>query len=178
MGDVVEVYIGPLPVRFRVRAVVDEAGPLSALMPVVMLRLSEAQQLLFMNGKVNAVLVSNQGDEMTGMQHTDAVSKRLRVLALDSVAVGTVADILRRSDVRAIVEREAASLPADVEDRRQRRWRRAADDGGRHRDDAAELSHRPDVAAGCEGHDGGGAGEATTMRCARCWRGRACTNGC
>ncbi|MFN8468830.1 MAG: FtsX-like permease family protein [Caldilineaceae bacterium] len=111
VGDVVEVYIGPLPVRFRVRAVVDEAGPLSALMPVVMLRLSEAQQLLFMDGKVNAVLVSNQGDEMTGMQHTDAVSKRLRVLALDSVAVGTVADILRRSDVRTIVEREAASLP-------------------------------------------------------------------
>jgi len=111
VGDVVEVYIGPLPVRFRVRAIVDEAGPLSALMPVVMLRLSEAQQLLFMNGKVNAVLVSNQGDEMTGMQHTDAVSTRLRVLALDSVAVGTVADTLRRSDVRAIVEREAASLP-------------------------------------------------------------------
>jgi putative ABC transport system permease protein len=111
VGDVVEVYIGPLPVRFRVRAIVDEAGPLSALMPVVMLRLSEAQQLLFMNGKVNAVLVSNVGDEMSGMQHTEAVSRRLRVLALDSVAVGTVADILRRSDVRAIVEREAASLP-------------------------------------------------------------------
>lgn len=112
VGDVVEVYIGPMPVRFRVRAVVDEAGPLSALMPVVMLRLSEAQQLLFMNGKVNAVLVSNLGDEMSGIQHTADVSKRLRVLALDTVAVGTIADILRRSDVRAIVEREAASLPA------------------------------------------------------------------
>ncbi len=111
VGDVLEVYIGPLPVRFRVRAIVDEAGPLSALMPVVMLRLNEAQQLLFMDGKVNAVLVSNEGDEMTGMQHTADVSKRLRVLALDSVAVGTVADILRRSDVKAIVEREAASLP-------------------------------------------------------------------
>jgi putative ABC transport system permease protein len=115
VGDVVEVYIGPLPVRFRVRAIVDEAGPLSALMPVVMLRLSEAQQLLFMDGKVNAVLVSNVGDEMSGMQHTADVSKRLRVLALDSVAVGTVADILRRSDVRAIVQREAASLPATAQ---------------------------------------------------------------
>lgn len=111
VGDVVEVYIGPLPVRFRVRAIVDEAGPLSALLPVVMLRLSEAQQLLFMDGRVNAVLVSNQGDEMSGMQHTSAVSQRLRVLALDTVAVGTVADILRRSDVRAIVEAEAAALP-------------------------------------------------------------------
>ncbi len=112
VGDVVELYIGPLPVRFRVRAIVDEAGPLSALLPVVMLRLSEAQQLLFMDGKVNAVLVSNTGDEMSGMQYTAEVSDRLRVLALDSVSVGAAANILRRSDVSAIVAREAASLPA------------------------------------------------------------------
>lgn len=111
VGDVLEVYIGPLPVRFRVRAIVDEAGPLSALLPVVMLRLSEAQQLLFMNDKVNAVLVSNAGDEMSGMQHTEAVSRRLSVLALDTIAVDTVANFLRRADVHAIIEHDAAALP-------------------------------------------------------------------
>jgi hypothetical protein len=86
-GDLLEIYIGPLPVRFRVRAVVDQAGPLSALTPVVMLRLDEAQQLLFMSDRVNSVLISNIGDEMSSMQHTDAVSKRLAVLALDDAAV-------------------------------------------------------------------------------------------
>lgn len=110
-GDLLEIYIGPLPVRFRVRAVVDQAGPLSALTPVVMLRLDEAQQLLFMPGKVNSVLVSNVGDEMSGMEHTAAVSKRLRVLALDSDAVATLAALLARSDVRAIIEQLAADLP-------------------------------------------------------------------
>ena len=110
-GDLVEIYVGPLPVRFRVRAVVDQAGPLSALTPVVMLRLDEAQQLLFMPGKVNSVLVSNVGDEMTGMEHTEAVSKRLRELALDSDAVATIAAALTRSDVRAIVEQRTADLP-------------------------------------------------------------------
>ena len=110
-GDLLEIYIGPLPVRFRVRAVVDQAGPLSALTPVVMLRLDEAQQLLFMPGKVNSVLVSNVGDEMTGMEHTDAVSKRLRVLALDNDAVATIAALLARSDVRAIIEQLAVDLP-------------------------------------------------------------------
>ena len=110
-GDLVEIYIGPLPVRFRVRAVVDQAGPLSALTPVVMLRLDEAQQLLFMPGKVNSVLVSNVGDEMSGMEHTAAVSKRLRVLALDSDAVATLATLLARSDVSAIIEQLAADLP-------------------------------------------------------------------
>ncbi len=110
-GDLVEIYVGPLPVRFRVRAVVDQAGPLSALTPVVMLRLDEAQQLFFMPGKVNSVLVSNVGDEMAGMEHTDAVSKRLRVLALDNDAVETIAAVLAHSDVRAIAEQLAADLP-------------------------------------------------------------------
>lgn len=112
-GDLLEVYIGPLPVRFRVRAVVDQAGPLSALTPVVMLRLDEAQQLLFMPDKVNSVLVSNVGDEMTGMQHTDAVSKRLRVLALDDDAVATIAAVLARPDVRTTLERLSVDLPAE-----------------------------------------------------------------
>ncbi|GIK72168.1 MAG: hypothetical protein BroJett021_11560 [Chloroflexota bacterium] len=114
-GDLLEVYIGPLPVRFRVRAVVDQAGPLSALTPVVMLRLDEAQQLLFMPAKVNSVLVSNAGDEMTGMQHTDAVSRRLRVLALDDDAVATIAATLARPDVRAVIEQLSADLPANGE---------------------------------------------------------------
>ena len=178
VGDVVEIYIGPLPVRFRVRAIVDEAGPLSALMPVVMLRLSEAQQLLFMNGKVNAVLVSNAGDEMSGMQHTDAVSQRLRVLALDSVAVGTIGRYPAPFG-RARHRRARGCVAArNLADRRGGRGRRAADAGGHDRDHAAELQHRPDVQAGCGGHDGRRAGEATTTHCARCWRGKACTNGC
>ncbi|MFN3334957.1 MAG: FtsX-like permease family protein, partial [Caldilinea sp.] len=114
-GDLLEVYIGPLPVRFRVRAVVDQAGPLSALTPVVMLRLDEAQQLLFMPAKVNSVLVSNAGDEMTGMQHTDAVSQRLRVLALDDDAVATIAATLARPDVRVALEQLSIDLPANGE---------------------------------------------------------------
>lgn len=111
-GDLVELYIGPLPVRFRVRAVVNQAGPLSALTPVVMLRLDEAQQLLFMPDKVNSMLVSNQGDEMSGMQHTAAVSRRLRVLALDDNAVATVARILAEPAVRAALAPQIAALPA------------------------------------------------------------------
>ncbi|MBK8051298.1 MAG: FtsX-like permease family protein [Anaerolineales bacterium] len=111
VGDVLEIYIGPLPVRFRVRAVVDDAGPLSSVLPVVMLRLDEAQKLLFMEDKVNAVLVSNLGDELTGMQHTDAVSKRLAMLALDDDAVQSIAEIVRQPDANQELRDLAASLP-------------------------------------------------------------------
>ena len=73
-GDVLDVFIGPIPVPFRVRAIVEQAGPLGALKPVVMLRLDEAQELLFMPGRVNNVLVSNAGDASTGMENTAAAA--------------------------------------------------------------------------------------------------------
>ena len=115
-GDVVEIFIGPLPVRYRVKAIVEEAGPMGALLPVVMLPLDEAQKLLFMGGKVNNVLVSNLGDDQSGLVHTDAVSQRLRVLAMDPAAVERVVAILRRPAVRTVLDRRAGQAIARVAD--------------------------------------------------------------
>ena len=115
-GDVVEIFIGPLPVRYRVKAIVEEAGPMGALLPVVMLPLDEAQKLLFMGGKVNNVLVSNLGDDQSGLVYTDAVSQRLRVLAMDPAAVERVVAILRRPAVRTVLDRRAGQAIARVAD--------------------------------------------------------------
>ncbi|MBX3011852.1 MAG: FtsX-like permease family protein [Caldilineaceae bacterium] len=114
VGDVLDVYIGPIPIPFRVKAIVEEAGPLGALFPVVMLRLDEAQQLLFMNGKVNNVLVSNLGDELSGVEHTAAVSQQLRVLAMDESALAEVVAILRRPDVQPLLVGAAADAQSAV----------------------------------------------------------------
>ncbi len=114
VGDVLDVYVGPIPIPFRVRAIVEEAGPLGALFPVVMLRLDEAQQLLFMNGKVNNVLVSNLGDDLGGIEHTDAVSRRLRVLAMNEDALEQVVAILRRPDIQPILSAAAADAQQEV----------------------------------------------------------------
>lgn len=113
VGDVLEVYIGPLPLPFRVKAIVDQAGPMSALAPVVMLRLDETQKLLFMNGRVNNILVSNQGDEIEGIDQTAAVNQRLRILALDPVLVETIAEILHRPSVREILAANVDSAARD-----------------------------------------------------------------
>ena len=107
-GDVLEIFVGPIPIPVRVKAIVEEAGPVGALLPVVMLQLSEAQKLFFMNGKVNAVLVSNQGDALQGLQHTTAVSEKLRVLAMDETAFNEVVSILRRSIVKTAIVKAAA----------------------------------------------------------------------
>ena len=91
---------------YRVKGIVDEAGPLAALAPVAVMRLDEAQRLLFMQGKVNVVLVSNAGDREGGIANTPAVSARLRLLALNDAALQKVVDILRGPDgQRAIAAR-------------------------------------------------------------------------
>ncbi|MCC6166700.1 MAG: ABC transporter permease [Caldilineaceae bacterium] len=115
VGDVLEVYIGPIPLPFRVRAIVDQASPVGALAPVVMLRLDEAQKLLFMNGKVNNILVSNVGDEIEGIEHTEAVSARLKALALDPAAVDQVFAILQRPQVRSVLDAEAAGYQSEFD---------------------------------------------------------------
>lgn len=109
VGDVLEVYIGPIPLPFRVRAIVDQASPVGALTPVVMLRLDEAQRLLFMDNKVNNILISNLGDEVEGLEQTQAVSARLKALALDPDALNQLFTTLQQPEVRAVVEAQAPS---------------------------------------------------------------------
>lgn len=109
VGDVLEIYVGPLPIPVRVKAIVEEAGPVGALLPVVMMRLDEAQKLFFMQGKVNNVLVSNLGDELSGVEHTAAASDRLRVLAMDEDALAGVVAILRRPAVQSAIAAAAAN---------------------------------------------------------------------
>ncbi len=120
-GDVLDVFIGPIPVPFRVRAVVEQAGPLGALKPVVMLRLDEAQELLFMPGRINNVLVSNAGDATTGMANTAAAARQLRALALNEDALAELAALLREPDVLAAIAAGAdgsapSSRSSDEED--------------------------------------------------------------
>ncbi|MCB0110136.1 MAG: hypothetical protein KDE53_29645, partial [Caldilineaceae bacterium] len=109
-GDVLEIFVGPIPIPFRVKAIVAEAGPVGVLMPVVMMRLDEAQKLFFMHDKVNNVLISNQGDELSGLAQTAAVSERLKVLALDPAAVEELAAVLRRPAVRAVLDPASARI--------------------------------------------------------------------
>ena len=111
VGDVLELFIGPIPVPYRVKAIVGEAGPLGAVLPVAMMRLDEAQKLLFMQGKINNVLVSNKGDELGGVEYTAEVSQKLRTLAMDEGALNDVVALLRRPDVRAAITETANRAP-------------------------------------------------------------------
>ena len=105
-GDLLDVYIGPVPLPYRVADIVEQAGPAAALFPTVVMPLAEAQRLLFMEERINSVLISNQGDALEGLALTDQVNKQLRSLSLNDQAVDEVMAILRADDVRSQVERQ------------------------------------------------------------------------
>ena len=109
VGDLLEIFIGPIPVPYRVRAVVEESGPLGAALPVVMMHTDEAQKLLFMPDRVNNILVSNAGDEVGGMVHTSAVSDQLRALSLNEARLAALLEILRRPEVAEVIRNEAVA---------------------------------------------------------------------
>ena len=108
-GDLLEIFIGPIPVPYRVRAVVAEAGPLGAVLPVVMMHTDEAQKLLFMPDKVNNILISNAGDEVSGMVHTAEVSDQLRALSLNEERVAGLLEVLRRPEIAAVIRKESVA---------------------------------------------------------------------
>jgi putative ABC transport system permease protein len=115
-GDVLDIFIGPIPVPFRVKAIVEQSGPLGALAPVVMLRLDEAQKLLFMPGRVNNVLVSNTGDAYSGMENTADAARQLRALSLNEDALVELVALLRESDVLAVIQTGATETAPSVDE--------------------------------------------------------------
>ena len=108
-GDLLEVFVGPIPVPYRVRGIVQESGPLGLLGPVVMMDLEEARRLLFMPERNNAVLVSFAGDEKEGMALTDTANQRLRELSLDDEQFAGVMQILARPEVKTTIRSASTS---------------------------------------------------------------------
>ncbi len=115
VGDLLEIFIGPIPVRYQVKAIVKEAGPFAPLAPVVIFEVAEAQRLLFMSERINAILISNAGDELTGIQHTDAVNADLQLLAYDQGALSRIEAILTSpSNAEILVRQSTAAIEGDT----------------------------------------------------------------
>ncbi len=89
-GDVVAVFAGGRMMTVRVRAIVDYDGTGTSKSALI-LPLGAAQRLLGQPGKINKVLVSNRGDEISGAGLSDRVVRLLRpTLGSVGLDVGTV----------------------------------------------------------------------------------------
>ena len=72
-GDQIALFFEEIPVAVSVAGVFDEGGGTSSPAPLSVMRLSDMQVLLGEQGNINYVFISNEGDAISGVEHTDAV---------------------------------------------------------------------------------------------------------
>lgn len=77
-GDTLEIYTGSHPRQVTVRAVAARGET-----PRLLVTLRQAQVMFNQRGKINVILVSNQGDALGGAVHSQAVTAHLRGLLSD-----------------------------------------------------------------------------------------------
>lgn len=75
-GDELLLFVGDVPYSLRVRDVLT-SGYTPSAGPAVVMSLAEAQAAFQKAGQINAILVSNQGDALSGVRHTDALAAQL-----------------------------------------------------------------------------------------------------
>ena len=110
LGDTLTVYIYGEPVSMTVRGVVSGSGPVGAE-PTLLLHLTEAQQLFGREGFINSIVVSNRGDEYSGAELSEEVTKTLRVLFTDPQIASRLKEALSRPEVMGrLKEREQKPL--------------------------------------------------------------------
>ena len=97
-GDMLTVYVYGEPAALTVKGVVSGGGPVGAE-PTLLLHLNKAQELFSRVGFINSIVVSNKGDEYTGAELSDEVTRTLRVLFTDREMAVQLKEALSRPDV-------------------------------------------------------------------------------
>ena len=112
-GDTLTVYVHGEPVSLTVKGVVSGSGPVGTE-PTLLLHLNEAQELFGREGFINSIVVSNKGDEYSGAELSQEVTKTLRVLFTDREVASRLKDALSRPEVlEQLKEREQRPLLAE-----------------------------------------------------------------
>jgi putative ABC transport system permease protein len=102
-GDSLELYVSSKPKVYTVRAVSAQGDD-----PRLLLELRQAQVLFNQRGKINLIIVSNQGNEMGGVKYSQEVTAHLRGLLSDSTVSAQIYSFLAGDPIVIQGLREAA----------------------------------------------------------------------
>jgi len=113
-GDGLEVYVGPHPKDFFVRAIAGQGEE-----PRMLINLHQAQKLFNQHARINVIVVSNLGDSLDGTAHSQAVTAHLRGLLSDHKVAARLYTFLARDPavteaLRVAAEREEGNTRADL----------------------------------------------------------------
>lgn len=112
-GDIIEVVLPSGSIAIEVQGVIKTGG-LAGRDPTILLPLDRIQNIFNQSGKINAILVSNRGDEWSGVEESEEVTSSIRSFFNDP----EVAEELKRllSDVEIIRALEEKIISEDLSD--------------------------------------------------------------
>ena len=117
VGDELRIFVKGDALSLKVKGVVARGG-LAGDAPTLIVPLERAQEIFGRTGQINSIVVSNRGDESTGVELSEEVTSRLRVLFADREVANRLKGLLEQDRViEALEEREESlrgSLKSDV----------------------------------------------------------------
>ncbi len=113
-GDMLEFYVSSHPKGFTVRSIAGKGGD-----PRMLVNLRQAQRMFHQYDKINMIVVSNQGDALGGVAHSQAVTAHLRGLLSDPKVAAQIYAFLARDSaaaqaLRTAAEREQGNIQSDL----------------------------------------------------------------
>ena len=109
IGDQVRLFLEERAVDYRVEGVVEQGG-LAGVDSTVLLPLARGQDLFDRSGQINSIAVSNRGEASEGVDLSEEVTRRLRVLLADPLVAEELRVLLGRQEVLTLLEERQASL--------------------------------------------------------------------
>ena len=113
VGDRLDLFMEDQDLSFTVKGVVlggGIAGDDSSLI----FSLARAQEILNRPGQINSIIVSNRGDDFTGVDLSEDVTNRLRVHFADRDVAARLKDILAQEAAIDALEKREGSLRGDT----------------------------------------------------------------
>ena len=114
-GDEVLIFVGGNALPLAVKEVVKPGALAGAQWEsTVLMPLDSAQGIFDREGQINSIVVSNKGDEMAGIDFSEEVTRKLRVLFADPAVAARLKELLAQESVLTALEDRKDSLDGDL----------------------------------------------------------------
>jgi putative ABC transport system permease protein len=108
-GDELRLFLDGEVLYITVKGVVDSGG-LAGGNSTLIVPLERAQAIFGRVGQINSIAVSNRGDNLSGAEHSDDVTRDLRLLFVDRMVASQLKVLLSQEEVLNALERRDESL--------------------------------------------------------------------
>lgn len=116
-GGELEVYVEDRAERFAVKGVLENGG-FAGIDSTMIISLDRAQEIFDRTGQITSIVISNRGDQLTGNELSEEVTKDLRVKFTDRETTSRLKDLLNDDVFLKALEMERdTAVDTDSKDR-------------------------------------------------------------